>query len=182
MGIFDFEKLSIFRFFEEISAVPRVSYNTAPLAEYLVRFAAERNLEYVRDGADNVIIYKSATDGYGDRPTLILQGHTDMVGVVAHGHEHDFSKSGITLVREGDILRANGTTLGADNGTALAYMLAILDAHDLEHPALECVFTSNEEVGLLGAAALDGTALRGRLMINLDSDGEGSFVVGCVGA
>ena len=106
MGIFACEKLSIFRFFEEISAVPRVSYNTAPIAEYLVRFASERGLEYLRDAADNVIIYKGASEGYGDKPTLILQGHTDMVGAVAHGREHDFSASGVTLVREGDILRA----------------------------------------------------------------------------
>lgn len=177
-----YEEKNIFRFFEEISAVPRVSGNTAPIASYLESFAKERGLRYYRDGSDNVVIYKDASCGYEGRPAVILQGHSDMVGAVSPEVEHDFSREGIKLIVDGDKLTADGTSLGGDDGIALAYMLAILDCDGgISHPALECVFTSDEETGLFGATALDCGVLEGRRMINLDMGVEGTFIVGCAG-
>ena len=177
-----YKEKNIFRFFEEISAVPRVSGNTAPIVAYLENFAKERGLRCYRDNSDNVVIYKAATQGYENRPTVILQGHSDMVGAIAPSISHDFSREGVKLVVDGDKLRADGTTLGGDDGVALAYMLAILDGGDeIYHPSLECVFTSDEETGLFGATALDANVLAGRRMINLDMGEEGIFIVGCAG-
>ena len=174
----DFENSQIFKYFKEISEIPRVSGNTRGIADYLVSFADAHSLECERDTADNVIIKKPATDGYEGRPTVILQGHTDMVGA----GDLDFDNEGIRLICQNNFLSADGTTLGGDNGVAVAYMLALLEgSDDIAHPALECVFTSNEEIGLLGAAALDCSRLRGRMMINLDSDEEGCFIAGCAG-
>ncbi len=170
----------IFEFFDEISKIPRASENTSGIAAYLADFAEARGLEYIRDGADNVIIKKPATIGYEERPTIILQGHTDMVGVSEAG-DFDFENRAINIGFEGDFIFAEDTTLGADDGVAMAYMLAILDADNIPHPSIETVFTSNEEIGLLGAAALDTSSLFGRLMINIDSDVEGEFTVGCAG-
>ena len=172
---------SVVKFFEEISAVPRPSGHTREIADYLVRFAEERNLEYIRDSADNVIIKKNGASGKSGRPTVILQGHTDMVAVCAEGTERNLKTEGVEPYRDGDFIKAKGTTLGADDGVAVAYALAILDSNDIIHPNIECLFTSNEEIGLLGASALDPKSLKGRIMINLDSDDEGVFTVGCAG-
>ena len=136
---------AVLRHFEDICAIPRISANTAPIAAHLALFAQKRGLEYVRDEADNVIIKKPATAGYEDRPTVILQGHTDMVAAGSAEKVEAMKSQGVTLIREGDILRADGTTLGADNGIAVAYALALLESTDVPHPALECVFTSNED-------------------------------------
>ena len=171
----------VFYFFEEISKIPHTSSNTELIADYLTEFAKERGLEYVRDEKNNVIIRKGATRGYEDHPTVILQGHTDMVADKLDSLDIDMSREPITVFRDGDFIKADGTTLGADDGIALAYALAILDSEDIEHPSLEAVFTSDEEIGLLGAKALDGTKLSGRLLINIDSDREGVFTVGCAG-
>ncbi len=168
-------------FFAEFSNIPHGSANTKGIAGYLVDFAKSRGLEYVRDEADNVIIRKPATAGYEKRPGVIFQGHTDMVLQCASGVVRDLGKEGIKLKLEGDFLSADGTTLGADDGIALAYALAVLDSSDIPHPDFEAVFTSDEEIGLLGATALDGKNIKGRMMINIDSDAEGIFTAGCAG-
>ena len=171
----------VFDFFVEFSKVPRGSTHTSAIAEYLVNFAAARGLEYRRDSHDNVIIKKPATRGYEDRPTVILQGHTDMVLAENDECRIDLLTDGLELYVDGDFLRARGTTLGGDDGVAMAYALALLDSSDIPHPAIEAVFTSDEEIGLLGAVGLDTSDLRGRLMLNIDSDAEGIFTVGCAG-
>lgn len=169
------------RFFEEFSKIPRGSGNTKAIADYLVNFANQRNLEVIRDASDNVIIRKSATEGYEDRPCVILQGHTDIVALKEPGCSINMDKEGLELYRDGDYLKANGTTLGADDGVAMAYSLALLDSSDVQHPELEAVFTSDEETGLLGATALNASVLHGKILINIDSDEEGIFTAGCAG-
>ncbi len=169
------------RHFEALTAIPRGSGNTGPIADYLVEFARARGLEYYRDEADNVIIKKPATETMRGRPTVIFQGHTDIVAEKLADADIDMEKEGPRIRRDGDFLRAEGTTLGGDDGVALAYALAVLDSDDIEHPDFEAVFTSDEEVGLIGASALDTSRLNGRIMINIDSDAEGIFTVGCAG-
>jgi dipeptidase D len=171
----------VFDYFLEFSKIPHCSHNTAPIAEYLTDFAKKHGLVYIRDNADNVIIKKPATAGYESRPTVIIQGHTDMVADKLPELDKDMLKEGIEVYRDGDWLRARGTTLGGDDGVAMAYALALLASNDIPHPAIEALFTSNEEVGLLGASALDCSVLDGRIMINIDSDEEGIFTVGCAG-
>ena len=171
----------VVRFFEEFSAIPHGSGNTSLIADYLVDFAKKRNLDYSRDNADNVIIRKGASVGLEDRPAVIFQGHLDMVAEKKPGAPIDMEKEGLTLYRDGDFLRAKDTTLGGDDGVALAYALAILDSDDIPHPDFEAVFTSDEEIGLLGAVAIDPNEIKGRLLINIDSDEEGVFTVGCAG-
>ena len=182
LNIDDFKSIEkVVRFFEEFSAIPHGSGNTSFIADYLVDFAEKRNLDYSRDNADNVIIRKPATKGYENRPAIIFQGHLDMVAEKKPGAAIDMEKEGLTLYRDGDFLRAKDTTLGGDDGVALAYALALLDSDDIPHPDFEAVFTSDEEIGLLGAVALDPTKIKGRLLINIDSDEEGVFTVGCAG-
>ena len=171
----------VFDFFVEFSKVPRGSTHTAAIAEYLVKFAEERGLSHRRDEHDNVIIKKAATPGFEGRPTVILQGHTDMVLAENEECNIDLLTDGLELYIDGDFLRARGTTLGGDDGVAMAYALALLDSSDISHPAIEAVFTSDEEIGLLGAVGLDTSDLQGRLMLNIDSDAEGIFTVGCAG-
>ena len=169
------------RFFEEFSKIPRGSGNTSAIADYLVNFAKERELWVYRDEKDNVVIRKPATTGYESKPGVIIQGHTDIVALKNPDCPIDMDKEGLVLYRDGDYLRARGTTLGADDGVAMAYAMAILDSSDLEHPELEAVFTSDEETGLLGATALNTDCLKGRMLINIDSDEEGIFTAGCAG-
>ena len=171
----------VVRFFEEFSKIPHGSGNTSLIADYLVDFAKTRSLEHSRDNADNVVIKKPATAGYENRPAIIFQGHLDMVAEKKPGASIDMEKEGLTLYRDGDFLKAKDTTLGGDDGVALAYALAVLDSDDIPHPDFEAVFTSDEEIGLLGAVALDPEAVKGRLLINIDSDAEGIFTVGCAG-
>ncbi len=168
----------VFGYFSEISAIPRPSGKEEKIADYLVRFANERGLEVYRDKANNVIIRKH---GAADAPSVMLQGHTDMVCEALPGIEHDFLRDPIKFVRNGDVLSADGTTLGADDGVSGAVMLAILDSDTLRHPDLECLFTSGEEVGMIGMNALDMGCIRSRRMINIDSSGEGVATVACAG-
>ena len=172
---------SVFDFFVDFSKVPRGSTHTSAIAEYLVDFAKARGLEHRRDEHDNVIIKKPATIGLENRPTVVIQGHTDMV--LAENEECNINllTDGLELYVDGDFLRARGTTLGGDDGVAMAYALALLDSKDVPHPAIEAVFTSDEEIGLLGAVGLDTSDLNGRVMFNIDSDAEGIFTVGCAG-
>ena len=173
------EKLS--HFFEDISAIPRGSANEKAISDYLVAFAEERNLWYHRDALFNVIIKKPASAGAKEKPAVMLQGHTDMVCEKLAGVAHDFTTDPLDLIIKDGVLSANGTTLGGDNGAAVACMLAILDDDTLTHPALECVFTTQEEIGLNGAEALDKSLLSARTMINLDSEDEGVATVSCAG-
>lgn len=170
-----------FRFFERISAIPRCSGNTAKIADFLVDFAEQRGLWHYRDSADNVVIKKAASAGFEEHPTVILQGHTDMVKQCSPDCKINMDCEGLSLFRDGDTLGAVGTTLGADDGIAVAYMLAILDDTSLTHPKIEALFTSDEETGLIGASAICPDILEGRTMINIDSDEEGIFTVGCAG-
>ena len=171
----------IFKYFSEISKIPRGSGNEIEISEYLVSFAKTWGLVYTRDEANNVIIIKEATPGYEDEPSIMLQGHMDMVCEKRKDGSHDFLKDGIKLLVDGDYLHADGTTLGADNGIAVAYMLALLSDKDLKHPRIEAVITSDEEVGMNGAKALDLSSLKSQYMINLDSEEEGYLLASCAG-
>lgn len=171
----------VFDFFIEISKIPRVSENSEKIADYLEEFAKSRALCYKRDSANNITIRKAATPGYEGSPTVIFQSHTDIVADKLAGSDFNFDTDGINVYRDGNFLRAKDTTLGADDGIGMAYALTVLDSSELEHPEFEAVFTSDEEIGLVGASKLDTSFLRGKLMINIDSDEEGVFTVGCAG-
>ncbi|HIX64483.1 MAG TPA: aminoacyl-histidine dipeptidase [Candidatus Mediterraneibacter colneyensis] len=171
----------LFHFFEDVCAVPRGSGNEKQISDFLVNFAKERNLWVYQDDSNNVIIKKGGSKGAEDKEPVMLQGHIDMVCDKRAGVEHDFEKEGIDLVLKDGVLSANGTTLGADNGVAVALMMTVLDDEDLAHPPLECVFTTEEEVGLNGAQALDKTQITARTMINMDSEEEGVATISCAG-
>ena len=171
----------LFHFFEEISAIPRGSGNEKGISDYLVKFAHDRGLWVYQDDAYNVIIKKGGSKGAENRPAVMLQGHIDMVCEKVAGVEHDFEKEGLDLVVEDGVLTANGTTLGADNGVAVALMLMVLDDEAIVHPPVECVFTTEEEVGLNGARALDKSQISARTMINMDSEEEGMATISCAG-
>lgn len=168
-------------YFLEISKIPRPSGHTEKIADYLVDFARKHGLEYQRDEHNNVVIRKPATSGKENSPTVIIQGHTDIVAVKDEGVDTDMTRVGVECYRDGDFLRARGTSLGADDGVAVAYALALLASKDVPHPPLEALFTSDEETGLIGATKMDGAMLNGRMLINIDSDEEGIFTVGCAG-
>lgn len=179
--LLNLEPKSVFSFFEEISQIPRGSGNEQAISEYLEKFAIERNLEYVRDAANNVIIKKAGSKGYENSPAVILQGHMDMVCEKTDDSTHDFLKDPLKLKVEGDLLSATDTTLGADNGIAVAYCLAILDSDDIAHPPVEVVITTDEETGMSGARALDASVLKAKRLINIDSEEEGYLLVSCCG-
>ncbi len=173
--------ISVFHYFEEISAIPRGSFNERAIADYLVAFAVARGLEYSRDSLNNVLIKAPASpDRVGEAP-ILLQGHTDMVCEKNGEVEHDFLTDPLELYLDGDFLRARGTTLGADDGIAVAIMLALLDGEIQSHPAYECLFTTAEEVGLNGAHAFDYSQITARRMLNLDSEELGVVTAGCAG-
>ena len=163
------EPKRVFHYFEEICKIPHGSGNTKEISDYLVNFAKEHDLDYVQDEWNNVVIYKPASAGYESAPTVILQGHMDMVCEKRPDVEHDFTRDGLNLSVEGDYISANGTTLGGDDGIAVAYGLALLESTDIAHPALEVLITVDEEIGLMGAKSFDCSVLKGRRLINLDS-------------
>lgn len=171
----------VFKYFEEISNIPRGSGNEKAISDYLVSFAKERNLEYVQDDVLNVIIRKPATKGYENSKGVIIQGHMDMVCEKNNGTNHDFEKDPLKLVVEGDYIKATGTTLGADNGIAMAYGLAVLDSNDLQHPPLEVLMTTEEETGMTGAIGLKAEDIKGEILLNIDSEDEGTLLVSCAG-
>ncbi|MCD8362101.1 MAG: aminoacyl-histidine dipeptidase [Lachnospiraceae bacterium] len=171
----------VFHYFEEISGIPRVSLLTKEISDYLVSFARERNLDCRRDEAGNVIIRKDASAGYEAAEPVILQGHMDMVAVKEAGVEKNLLKEGLDLEVNGDSISAKGTSLGGDDGIALACALAILDDDSIPHPPLEVVFTTDEEIGMLGATMLDVSDLKGHILLNMDSEEEGVFTVSCAG-
>lgn len=171
----------VFDYFEEISRIPRGSGNNKGISDYLAEFAKDHGLEYKQDTYENVIIWKKASRGLEDKPGVILQGHMDMVCEKGARINHDFTKESLDLQREGDFIFAKGTTLGGDDGIALAYCLAILADDTLVHPALEMVFTTDEETGMYGAIGLDASVLKGEYLINIDSEEEGTLLASCAG-
>lgn len=172
---------SVFRFFEDICGIPHGSGNVDAISDYLVDFAKERKLSYKQDTWKNVIITKEGSKGYEKEPTLILQGHMDMVAVKKPGCLKDMTTEGLDLAIDGDFLYAKDTSLGGDDGIAVAMMLAALDDESLAHPPLECIFTIDEETGLTGAKNIDLSELNGKQLINLDSEAEGIFWTSCAG-
>lgn len=171
----------VFYYFEEISRIPRGSGNEKAVSDYLVCFAKEHGFKVTRDDSLNVAISKPATPGYEDRPGIILQGHMDMVCVKDPGVEHDFEKDPIPMAVKDGYIYAEGTTLGADDGNALALALAILDNDEIKHPPLQAVFTVEEEIGLFGAARIDASMIEGDYLIGLDYSGEKDILVSCAG-
>lgn len=173
----------VFKYFEEICGIPHTSHHEKELSDYCVRFARERGYECTQDEMGNVLIIAGATPGYEDADAVIIQGHLDMVGDKAEGCDIDMEKEGPRVYIDGDYIRADGTTLGGDNGIAVAYALALLDAKDgsIPHPRVEIVLTVCEEVGLLGATAMDLSSCRARRMLNIDSEVEGILTAGCAG-
>lgn len=177
----DCEPKKVFHYFEQISRIPRGSGNEKAVSDYILAFALERGLFAVTDKANNLIIRKPATAGYESAETVILQGHLDMVCEKNKAVDHDFLKDPIRLYVDGDFIRAEGTTLGADNGIAVAMAMAILDSDDFPHPPLEIVLTTDEETGMYGAAALSAADLTGTRLINIDTEEEGVFTSSCAG-
>lgn len=175
----DYKK--VLYYFSEISSIPHGSGNVGRIADYLENFAKENQIRYVRDTADNVIFYKDATEGYEHFPTVILQGHMDMVCEKEADVIIDFANDGLTLKTDGEWLFADRTTLGGDDGIAVAYCMAMLTDDTLKHPALEMVITTDEETGMDGAKALDASLLSGKYLINIDSEEEHMVLCGCAG-
>ncbi len=175
------EPKKVFTFFEEMCAIPHGSRNNTAISNWLVKFAADRGLEHYQDAAENVIIIKPATPGYELAEPVIIQGHMDMVCEKAADCAKDMAKEGLDLAIEGDMIYAKGTTLGGDDGIAVAMGLALLDSNDLAHPRLEVVITTDEELGMDGAVALDASVLQAKRMLNIDSEDEGVFTVSCAG-
>ena len=173
--------LSVFKYFELLSSVPHGSGNTKAISDICVGFARERGLQYRQDAYNNVIIYKKGSAGREDLEPVIIQGHLDMVCAKEPTDPRDMSKEPIKLLIDNGYLRADGTSLGGDNTIAVAMALAILDDDTLAHPPIEAVFTTDEETGMFGAAGLDMSQLKGRRMLNLDSEEEGVFTAGCAG-
>lgn len=171
----------VFYYFEKVCDIPHGSFNEMALSDYIVAFAKERGLYYRQDERYNVVVKKPGTAGYEASPALIIQGHIDMVCEKNADTEHDFLTEPLKLYIDGDYIKAQGTTLGADNGIAVAYMLALLDADDVEHPPIECVFTVEEEIGMGGAMDLDVFDLEGKRFLNMDTEEEGYLMVSCCG-
>ena len=175
------KKGEFFKYFLEISKIPHGSGNCKAIADYLCDFAKAHGLPCYRDEADNLLITKNASAGYEDRPAVIIQGHTDMVAEKTADSERDMTTEGIEVLCDGEYLFAKDTTLGGDDGIAVAYALAILADKELKHPKIEALFTSDEEIGLIGASKFDTSRLTGKTLINVDSEEEGIFTVGCAG-
>ena len=175
------EPKRVFAYFEEICGIPHGSGNTKAISDYCVSFAKEHHLKWIQDESNNVIIFKDGSKGYETAEPVIIQGHMDMVCEKENGVDIDFEKDGLNLYIDGDFLKAEGTTLGGDDGIALAYALAILEDDTLPHPPLEVVLTVDEEIGLLGAESIDLSMLKGRKLLNIDSDEEGIFLTSCAG-
>ncbi len=182
MGVLsNLEPQKVFHFFEEITKIPHGSGNVGQISDFLAEFAQERNLYCVQDAVKNIIIVKEAAPGYEKEPAVILQGHMDMVAVKKPDCDIDMEKEGLRVAVNGDEIYAEGTSLGGDDGIAVAYALAILDSDTISHPRLEVVITVDEEDGMDGARQIDLSVLSGRRMINLDSEEEGIFLASCAG-
>lgn len=175
------EPKRVFELFEEICAIPRCTGDEEKVAQFIIEFSKNAGLEVKQDLAGNVIVKKPGTPGYETSAPVILQGHMDMLCLKEYGINHDFTKHGPKAHLSGDLIVAEGTTLGSDNGIALAFYLAVLESKALMHPPIEAIFTVEEQAGLIGARELDISGLHGRYLINMDSEAEGEFIVGCAG-
>lgn len=175
------EPKEVFKYFEEISMIPRGSGNEREISDYLVKFAKDLNLEVIQDEVLNVIIKKPGTKGYENSKTVIIQGHMDMVCEKNKGTEHDFEKDPLKLRVVDGMVYATDTTLGADNGIAMAYGLALLASDTISHPPLEVLMTTDEETGMSGAMGVSPEHIEGKLLINLDNEEEGHLLVSCAG-
>ena len=162
------EPREVMYFFEDLSQRHRCSRHEKDATDYIADFAAARGLTHHRDDLQNIIVKKPGTAGYEHAPTVVLHGHLDMVCKIDPGIVHDFSIDGVKLVVDGDRIRGRGTTLGADNGLGISYLLALLDASDIPHPPLECVMTAMEEMGKVGGAGVDMALLSGKRMIDFN--------------
>lgn len=177
----ELEPKEVFHYFEEICNIPHGSGNIGKISNYLADFAKERNLFYLQDELKNVIIIKEASHGYEEAEPVIIQGHMDMVAVKKPGCETDMEKEPLRLAVDGDYVYAKDTSLGGDDGIAVAYALALLDSHTIAHPRLEVVLTVDEETGMEGARGIDLSMLKGHRLLNLDSEEEGIFLTSCAG-
>ena len=175
------EPREVMLFFEELCAKHRCSRHEKAATDYIAAFAEERGLEHHRDELQNIVVKKPGTPGYERAPTVILHGHIDMVCKVDDGVEHDFATRGVALKVDGNFIRAEGTTLGADNGLGIAYMLALLNSDDIPHPPLECVMTVMEEMGKVGGDGIDLKLLSGKRMIDFNWIDENQLLAGCSG-
>ena len=175
------EPKSVFGYFEELSGIPRGSGNMVKISDYCLEFANKHSLKALRDSANNVIIYKPASKGYENSAPVILQGHLDMVCQKDENANIDFEKDGLELYIDGDYIKAKGTTLGADNGIAVAMIMSILASEDIPHPPIEAIFTTDEEIGMVGAMALSVDKINGKRMINIDSEDSEVVTVSCAG-
>lgn len=175
------EPRKVFHYFEEICGIPHGSGNVTQISDYLAEFARQRNLLCIQDELKNIIIVKPATAGYEEEPAVILQGHMDMVAVKKPDCDIDMKTEGLRVKTDGDRIYAEGTSLGGDDGIAVAYALALLDDDTISHPRLEVVITVDEEVGMDGARGIDLSMLQGKRMLNLDSEEEGIFLTSCAG-
>ena len=171
----------VFYYFDKICSIPHGSGNTGAISDYCAGFAREYGLRYIQDPADNIIIFKDGTAGYENSAPVIIQGHLDMVCEKDKDCTIDMEKEGIRPLVNGDMITADGTTLGGDDGIAVAYALAILASDSICHPPIEVVLTTGEEIGLVGASSLDTSPLKGRVMLNIDSELEGTFLISCAG-
>lgn len=181
MNITDLKPTKVWKFFHEITQVPRPSKKEEKILAYLVKFAEDRNLKYRTDEVGNLVIEKPATPGYEHLETVILQSHMDMVCEKNADKVHDFENDPIRTIIDGEWLHADGTTLGADNDIGCAAELAILDSDDIEHGPIECLFTMDEETGMTGAMNLKPGFFNGKILLNLDSEDEGELFIGCAG-
>ena len=175
------EPKQVWKHFDEISKIPRCSKHEEKIRDYVIDFAKKHNLKFKIDKSDNVVIFKSGSSGMENKPIIILQGHMDMVCEKNSDVVHDFTKDPLKLKLNGDVLTADGTTLGADNGIGLAINLAILEDNSLKHGPIEALFTVDEETGLTGAFAMESDMLTGKILLNLDSEDFGEITVGCAG-
>lgn len=181
MTIKDLEPKTVWKYFHEITQVPRPSKKEGKIIKYIEDVAAKNKIDIKKDKAGNLLLFKPATKGYEKRPTVILQAHVDMVCEKNNGVKFDFDKDPIKTVVDGEWLRADGTTLGADNGIGVAAALAVITSKDVEHGPVECLFTVDEETGLTGAKALKKGFMTGNILLNLDSEDEGEIFMGCAG-
>ncbi|MDR1644910.1 MAG: aminoacyl-histidine dipeptidase [Tannerellaceae bacterium] len=181
MKITDLKPQIVWDYFHLVTQVPRPSKKEGQMIAFLESFADSQGLKYKKDAVGNILISKPATPGYEDRPVVILQSHIDMVCEQNEPKVFDFNKDAIRTVIDGDWLRAEGTTLGADNGVGVAAELAILASDEIEHGPIECLFTVDEETGLTGAKALEAGFMTGKILLNLDSEDEGEIFIGCAG-
>lgn len=172
---------AVFGYFEKLCSIPHGSRNTKQISDYLVSFAKEHGIRYVQDELNNILMFQEGTCGYEDHAPVILQGHMDMVCEKDEDCPVDMEKEGLDVTHDGTCVFAKGTTLGGDNGIAVAYALALLADKTIPHPPLEIIITVDEEIGMEGAAGVDLSALKGRTMLNLDSEDEGIFTVSCAG-